>query len=329
MKSIIFYMAAAVVLSTACDKDKDIPKMTMTTQKVGDLTISLAGSGKVTIDWGDGSKKEAYTLSEYFTTWLSEHKYSHTYLKGSDRTITITGDNITHLNCYDIGLTSLEVGKNVALTYLSCSNNQIKNLDVSGNKELQLLTCAFNQLTSLDVNRNNKLTQLTVWENKLTKLDVSNNPNLNYLNCSVNEIESLDISKNTELEQLFCGTNQLTSLDASKNKKLKSLWCDDNQLNSLNVKGLANLATLQCGKYVYLLERHNRLTSLDVSGCSSLNYLNCEENLLSVDALNALFETLNDNMAGAGKIISIRKNPGATDCDISKAENKGWQFINL
>ena len=299
-------MVSAVVLTTACDKDKDIPEMTMTTQKTGYVTISLAGSGKVTIDWGDGSKKESHMLSEFYTTWMSEHKYSHNYVRSSDRTISLIGENITHLSCVDIGLTSLDVSKIITL---------------------QVLRCLINPLKSLDVSRNTDLIELEVYDIQLKNLDVSNNLKLKLLNCSINEIESLDVSNNAELEFLFCGTNQLIDLDASKNKKLISLYCDDNQLNSLNVKGLSNLEKLQCGKHVYTLDRHNRLTSLDVSGCTSLNYLDCEQNLLSIDALNALFETLHGNAVLPYKSIVIKNNPGAKDCDTSIAEIKGWQIL--
>jgi len=297
---------AAVAMTTACDKDKDIPKMTMTMQKKGDVTISLAGTGKATIDWGDGSKKEAHTLSEFYTTWTSDHRYSHAYTSSSTCTISISGENITHFSCVDLGLTSL---------------------DVSSNITLQVLRCLLSKLTRLDVSRNTALTELDVYDNQLTNLDISNNLKLQLLNCSINEITSLDVSKNIDLEFLFCGTNQLTSLDASNNTKLLSLYCDDNQLKSLNVRGLANLITLQCGKHVYTPDRHNRLTSLDVSGCVSLKSLNCEENLLSGDALNDLFKTLHGNEVLPYKSIVIKNNPGTNDCDSSIAENKGWQIF--
>jgi len=304
MNRIFFYMLAAVVLTTACDKEKSIPKMTMTTQKVGGLTIILAGSGKVTIDWGDGSKKEEHTLSEFYTTWTSEHRFSHSYASGLVRTISITGENVTHLSCFDIGLTSLEIGQNVALTHLYCSRNQLSSLNVISNIALTTLYCYDNQIGNLDVSRNSKLKTLY---------------------CGPNKLKILDVSKNSELEVLYCGSNQFTSLDVSKNSNLNTLICDGNQINNLNVKGLTKLKNLNCGRYTYTPEGlGNHLTSLDVSGCTSLSTLNCENNLLTIESLNVLFGTLHENTISSGKDIFISHNPGAEGCDKSIAENKGW-----
>jgi hypothetical protein len=52
--------------------------------------------------------------------------------------------------------------------------------------------------------------------------------------------------------------------------------------------------------------------------------LHCGNNKLSTTALNALFGTLHSNTISSGKTILIRDNPGEWDCDISIAENKGW-----
>ena len=110
MKKIFFYMmAVAVVLTTACNKENDVPnQMTMTT-KANHVDLYTAGSGTMTIDWGDGTGVKTYSLSGFETEWKGSHHHAHGYSSTSVRTIRITGDNITHLNCSDNGLSSLDV----------------------------------------------------------------------------------------------------------------------------------------------------------------------------------------------------------------------------
>ena len=53
--------------------------------------------------------------------------------------------SLTHLECYDNQLTSLDVSNNAALTHLFCYSNHLTNLDVSNNTALVLLECSDNQ----------------------------------------------------------------------------------------------------------------------------------------------------------------------------------------
>ena len=133
MKRVIFgIMAVAVVLTTACKKEDGIA-MTMFSTRPDRVSILLAGSGNVTIDWGDGSKKETFTLSAFNTYWSAEQTYRYFYENSSPRTVTITGDDITHLGCENNELTSLDVSRNTKLVFLSCANNQLRELDVRNN----------------------------------------------------------------------------------------------------------------------------------------------------------------------------------------------------
>ena len=90
-------------------------QMTMTTEASA-VTLGFEGTGKVTIDWGDGTS-ESYTLRDN----ISIFKYS--YPSTLARTITITGENVTFLLCDNNQLTGLNVSKNDALTSLSVKNN--------------------------------------------------------------------------------------------------------------------------------------------------------------------------------------------------------------
>ena len=193
---------------------KSSGKIKMTTETGGGFSFRLAGSGVATVDWGDGSEKVSLTLNEYGV------EFSHTYPNASMRTITISGDNIMGLFCYQI--TSLDVSRCTELTMLSFSHTPLTKLDVSKNTALTKLYCSYNPLTSLDVSKNTALTEL---------------------NCSDNQLTSLDVSKNTMLTLLICSSNQLTSLDVSKNTSLLALDCNFN--NQLIATGLdALFATL-------------------------------------------------------------------------------------
>ena len=162
-------------------------------------------------------------------------------------------------------------------------------------------------------------------ERYITSLDVSGAIALKYLDCSDNQLTSLDVSNNIALEyldigvQIFGNPNQLTNLDVSNNTVLEYLDCSYNQLTSLDVSNNIVLEYLDCSS--------NQLTSLDVSNNSVLSSLRCLSNDLQTEALNALFHSLHSNMIpGVVKSIIIFFNPGAIDCDIKIANDKGWHL---
>jgi len=171
---------------------QEIPKqMTMTTAKEGEMKLYLAGSGLCTINWGDGSDIETHTISFYYVIggWRSNQIFSHIYFGTASRTITVTGERVTHMVCQSFQITSMDVSKNTELNSLSCQGNSI---------------------TVLDVSKNTALTDLACGDNPLKSLDVSKNTALQGLDCVSNQLTSLDVSKNTALTGLFCQDNQLT-----------------------------------------------------------------------------------------------------------------------
>lgn len=257
-------------------------------------SISLAGSGKVTIDWGDGSNIETYTLQS------NEVSYTHRYSDMNSRTILIIGEKITKMDCCKNYLTSLDINNNTTLTYLDCSFNRLTNLNVSTNTALTKLICRFNySISSLNVSNNIALTYLDCSFNSLTSLNVSNIIGLTYLDCLNNRLTSLNVDNNTALKYIDCSTNRLTSLNVSNNKVLEQLWCSSNQLSNL-----------------------------DLSKNKSLNLVNCNLNNFARTDLNDLFETLHSNNVEMTKYIYIFSNPGTNNCDISIATNKGWTVYN-
>ena len=251
--------------------------LTMTTEKSGRMKLFIAGSGTITIDWGDDSEKETHTLL-LFNEDLNDvderdkFAYSHVYSGTSSHTIRITGGNITHLVCENCRLTSLDVSRNIALVELFCGNNQLADLNVSENMVLKKLICGDNRLTRLDVIHNTKLVDLICSDNQLSELLVNKNTILTWLGCSGNYLTSLDVTQNTELYMLSCRSNQITQLDVSNNKALMGLGCGDNLLTDIDISHNTALTWLSC--------EDNQLTSLDLSKNAELTELFCQNNLL-------------------------------------------------
>jgi len=212
MNKPFFYTAAAIILLTAASRNAFCQAvMTMTTApKTEKVKIGLAGSGNITIDWGDG-KSENYTFSSDYL-WIE-----HTYSDGSAHTITIIGKNIKEMDCSSNNLISLDVSKYTKLKILHCINNKLTNLDISKNKKIINLGCAHNNLTNLDVSKNTKLILLL---------------------CSFNQLTNLDVSKNRALKILWVSNNQLTSLDVNKNRALEALSCANNHFSEAALNAL-------------------------------------------------------------------------------------------
>jgi Leucine-rich repeat (LRR) protein len=197
----------------------------------GKVQIGLVGSGTVSIDWDDGTAKTTYELDGNLE--LDDFTYyGYIYTRNSSfvRTITITGENVTSLDCSELRLVELNVSGNSVLMLLWCSSSQLTSLDVSRNVALKELDCSQNRLTALDVSNNTALKSLDCSHNQLTTLDVSRNANLEILRCNHNRLTTLDVSHNKALTELRSSNNRLTSLNVSRNKELKILSYDNDSV---------------------------------------------------------------------------------------------------
>ena len=219
-------------------------QMTLTVEDSNEISLFIAGTGIATIDWGNGSEIKTYTLPADDNWDNRRHDYWEKYtLKPDDNaslcgsTITITGENITHLDCYLNPISSLDVSRNDALTHLYCDNNDnLLSFVLGNNPALTHLSSKNNRMTNLDVSNNTALIELECSGNELIQLDVSKNTALALLDCSDNQLSSLDISMNTALKGLDCSYNELTSLDISKNSLLKKLDCNGNKMLAIEKK---------------------------------------------------------------------------------------------
>ena len=306
--------------------------ITMATIATSYVEFSIsAGTGNIIVDWGDGELYETNNVSSDELVFY--HRYSHE----SEYHITITGNDIVSFKYdnyqfpdldistkaslrYDIRyypLAALDASRNPALKVLSCPSNHISSLDLSQNTELTYLNCSQNYIKSLDMSQSTKLTYLNCNVNPILSLDLSQNTELTYLACSRNPLKTLDVSHNTKLTYLACAFNGLSILDVSRNSNLIELVCNyNNNLTTLDVSHNTSLERLSCS--------FSGLTTLYVSSNNNaLIYLQCVYNYLTASALNDLFMMLPDN--SLPKEMYIGDSLGASDCDISIAEKKGWR----
>ena len=171
---------------TNTSANSDTPNITMTVSPNNNKVVfCIEGSGKITIDWGDGKVN---------TKWLWNfnkiHWFTHSYSGSSAYTIKISA---------------------TALRHLDCSYNQLTKLDLRANTALTSLHCWTNELTSLDVSNNIALTHLELFNNQVSNLDVSKNTALTHLYCDNNQLTELNLSANTALKRLNCESNNLSA----------------------------------------------------------------------------------------------------------------------
>lgn len=157
--------------------------------------------------------------------------------------------NLTHLNCGNNTISTLDLTPFTNLIGFDAYNNNLTNLNVSNLSQLTNFSCNNNQLTSLTVSNLNSLHTIHCFQNQLTVLNVSGLPNLIQLNCRNNQLVNLDLTYQTHLNILNCSNNNLTTLyikndsnesslnlDFSNNQNLQYVCADDFQLTQVQDK---------------------------------------------------------------------------------------------
>ena len=184
-------------------------------------------------------------------------------------------EDLEKLDCHDIGLTTLNVGKNFKLKELDCSQNQLKEYYPILSSGLKKLNCSNNKLTymNLGILYGLNLEEVNCSNNKITKIVMDSVGELVKFDCSNNDLMTLDVSQCFKLEELNCSGNQLMELDVGHQTQLTQLDCSNNKLTELNVKQNGGLISLICND--------NQLTTLDLSHNHSLSKLNCAKNRLA------------------------------------------------
>jgi len=123
----------------------------------GEVTFYIAGSGDVRIYWCgiciQFHRLKPHKNEDWSDLYGKKYRCRYAYFfDNTQRTITISGGNITHLSCRGNEITSLLAHNCPALEMLDCGDNQLTALDVCDCPALNELDCSFNQLsaTALD-----------------------------------------------------------------------------------------------------------------------------------------------------------------------------------
>lgn len=244
-----------------------------------EVNVALSAPGKVSIDWGDGVKKET-NIEAAFDGW------NQTAITGKvTGEVKIYADNLVYLECPSkvdgAGLTSIDLSKATALEQLFLSGNKLNTLDVTHNTALKKLEPQNNKLTALDITKNTALERLDVTNNLITSIDLTKNTKLNYLKISDNKFEgALDLSGNTSLASVYALNMGITEVNLGENKASKPYFSfNNNKLTSFDASKLDNLS----GGSLFLLG--NQIKSFTMPAGGNIKTLNISKNCMTLETL--------------------------------------------
>ena len=285
------FLLVACVFGISAIQAQERLSMTTSLAAGKTFTFTINYGVEIDVDWGDGTSVKYTSLGDPISGTL----------KG--QVVSVTGYDITLLECAGQSITSLNVSGLPGLGTLLCQNNQLTTLSISQNKKLRKLNAANNQLALLSFGTLNGIQELVVSNNLLSSLAVSLHREMKTLICNDNKIMLLSLSNLSKLETLWCQNNQLSSLNLAANTNLETLMCQNNKIQTLNITGLASLSDVWCDA--------NRISSLDLSSNAALSYLSADNGILetlnygSAGNLKALY--LNGNKLGYAGLLSTQK----------------------
>lgn len=244
-----------------------------------EVNVALSKPGKVSIDWGNGVKKETEITAAF-------DGYNQTAITGKvTGEVKIYADNLIYLDCTSrvdgAGLTSIDLSKATALEQLFLSGNKLTALDVTKNTALTRLEPQNNQISSLDLTKNTELERLDVTNNLLTSLDISKNSKLNYLKISDNKFEGLlDLSGNPSLKSVYALNMGITEVNLGENKADKPYFTfNNNKLTSFDASKLDNLSNGS----LFLIG--NQIKSFTMPAGGTIKTLNITKNCMTLETL--------------------------------------------
>lgn len=244
-----------------------------------EVNVALSAPGKVSIDWGDGVKKET-NIEAAFDGW------NQTAITGKvTGEVKIYADNLVYLECPSkidgAGITSIDLSKATALEQLFLSGNKLTTLDVTHNIALKRLEPQNNKLTALDITKNTALERLDVTNNLISSIDFTKNTKLNYLKISDNKFEgALDLSGNTSLKSVYALNMGITEVNLGENKADKPYFSfNNNKLTSFDASKLDNLS----GGSLFLIG--NQIKSFTMPAGGNIKTLNISKNCMTLETL--------------------------------------------
>lgn len=184
-------------------------------------------------------------LSQQEMDAVTTIEFGVTYPGVADLTGLQCFKNLEKLYCYKSEIKNLDVSNNLELVELKCYEMPLSTLNLGNNAKLQKLYCYDTELTNLDISSNQGLMLVNCKNTKISSLDISKNLELEKLYIDDTEIESLDIASNKKIETVSFKNTKIKCFDASKNSSLRTVECDGSQAyaiavadRSLNMAGL-------------------------------------------------------------------------------------------
>ena len=151
-------------------------------------------------------------------------------------------NNLVLYNCGISNLSGLEYFIN--LTHLNCGNNTISTLDLTPFTNLIGFDAYNNSLTSLNISNLTQLTNFSCNNNQITTLVLANLPNLLVIRCNNNLLTTLGINNLSNLRHIYCNNNLLNTLDTNNLIHLTNLNCASNNLTTLYIKNGSNESSI-------------------------------------------------------------------------------------
>lgn len=209
--------------------------------------------------------------------------------------------DLRRLNVYGLGLTEIDLSKNINLEDLTISKNNLSEINISNNINLESLSLSENNISSVDISKNVNLEYLDISSTSISNINLSRCPNLTFLDCSETPVTSLDLSAVPLLEYIDIYKCNMGALDISKNTALKQIYAREAGLKELDLSGHPALETAD------LL--YNEISVIDTSNCPALRYLYVNGNPITV---------LDVTNSPELEILSFDQCDGVTEIDVSK-----------
>lgn len=300
-----------------------------------------ANGGRMVIDWGDGRLQKIEDPSQMIISYKYGNCRSYRVrIWAEELDYCAIGTELLNVSDLHLGIlprmTNLNINSLKSTTELDLSTScpNVEDLSIGNMPDLE----------RLDIVQCDNLKTLQIYSNpKLTSLEIGSKPYLEKLYCSYNNLTSLSMKGLPLLKEVDCSCNpNLSTLKFDDGMAIGSLFinycnfdkidfldklptmtefgCSYNKLTELHMPGAFSIAYLRCD--------NNQLTHLSIEDTWILTQLDCHSNCLGADALNELFESLeqvrpSDYMR---YILSIYDNPGEKTCQKEIPIRKGWKL---
>ena len=177
--------------------------------------------------------------------------------------------NIERLECEDNFLAELDLSHNTKLTHVDCWDNPLTSINLQGCTNLQYLNCSSTMLTELDLSGYANLFAIFCEDSTIEKLNLSGCEKLEVVDCEATALTELDLSGLINLANVDVEDSAIQKLNLSGCENVEVVDCEACQIQDLNLTGCKSL------ERVYINYCEN-LTKVDFSDCTALEAIHAE-----------------------------------------------------